>query len=315
MPGETPSPSPVLPGSTSNVQLVVITGISGAGKSEAIRSFEDLGYFCVDNLPPALLNGFLQLLTETGTIRRAAVVCDIRGGLFFDHLYQALEELERNGYQYQVLFLEAADEILVHRYKETRRRHPLAREGGSILEGIREERRRLQTIRGRAQRIIDTSRLSPRELKEKIAAAFLSESDRREHEILINVVSFGFKHGIPLDCDLVFDVRFLPNPYYVDRLRPLTGLDAEVADYVFRWPVSRTFMEKLADLLTFLLPNYISEGKAQLVIGIGCTGGQHRSVAVAERLGEFLQGAGYQVRVEHRDCKLAISTNNGTGVD
>lgn len=284
---------------------MVITGVSGAGKSEAIRSFEDLGYFCVDNLPPQLLTGFMQLLAETGSIRRTAVVCDIRGGLFFEHLYQALEDLERHGFHYQVLFLEAADQVLVHRFKETRRRHPLAQEGGTILDGIREERRRLQAIRGRAQRIIDTSRLSPRELKEKIAASFLNESDRREQELLITVISFGFKHGIPLDSDIVLDVRFLPNPHYVESLRPLTGLDPKVADYVFRWPISRTFMEKLEDFFGFLVPNYVSEGKTQLIIAVGCTGGQHRSVAVAERLGEFLRAQGFRVRVEHRDCDVA----------
>ncbi|MBE3584082.1 MAG: RNase adapter RapZ [Limnochordaceae bacterium] len=287
----------------ADIQFVLITGLSGAGKTEAIRSFEDLGFFCVDNLPPALLPPFTELVARTGSITRVAVVCDIRGGLFFDHLYQALEDLERHGSHYQVLFLEASDEVLVRRFKETRRRHPLAPEGGSILDGVREERKRLEGIRGRASRIIDTSHLAPRELKERIATAFLGEGGERR-ALLISILSFGFKHGVPLDCDLVFDVRFLPNPHWVESLRPLTGLDPAVVEYIFRWPLSCQFMEKLYDFISFVLPHYVSEGKSQLVIGIGCTGGRHRSVAVAQRLGERLEADGYQVRVSHRDCDL-----------
>lgn len=279
------------------MQFVIITGLSGAGKSEAIRSFEDLGYFCVDNLPANLIPRFYEMCEESSAIDRAAVVCDLRGGHFFDHLHESLEALERSGREYRILFLEAPEDVLVRRFKGSRRRHPLATAGG-ILEGIREERKRLEGVRGRAHRIIDTGSLTPHQLKEVIAKEFVEEPRER---MTIRVVSFSYKEGVPPDADLVFDVRFLPNPHWVESLAPLTGKDAGVVDYVFKWPVTRQFVEKLFSLMDFLVPQYINEGKSHLVVGIGCTGGRHRSVALAERLADFLSGRGYRASVDHRD--------------
>ncbi|HEY8497004.1 MAG TPA: RNase adapter RapZ [Limnochordales bacterium] len=280
------------------VRFVIITGLSGAGKSEAMRSFEDLGYFCVDNLPPALIPKFAELCAKSGgQVSQVALVIDIRGGQFFEHLFDALAELEEVGFKYTILFLEASDEALVRRFKATRRRHPLVPDG-SILDGIREERRRLQQLRGRAHHIIDTSHMTPRDLKEKIAHLFGQGQDER---VAVTVMSFGFKNGVPIDADLVFDVRFLPNPYWVEDLAPADGTDPAVEEYVFKWPVTQKFMEKLYDLLDFLMPQYTAETKSHLLIGIGCTGGRHRSVAVARRLGEFLKSRGYRVAVQHRD--------------
>lgn len=286
----------------STTQLVIVTGLSGAGKSEAIHSFEDLGYFCVDNLPPALIPKFAELCAHSeGRASRAALVTDIRGGKFFDSLQDALEELERKGFTYEILFLEASDAALVRRFKATRRRHPLAGDG-DIVKAIAEERARLEEIRGRAHRIVDTSSMSPRELKSQIEAAY---GDPSGAGIAVTVLSFGFKHGLPLDADMVFDVRFLPNPHYVEKLRHLTGLDGPVAEYVFRWPVTSRFMEKLYDMVGFLMPHFVAEGKSHLVLAVGCTGGQHRSVAIGEMLGGYLRELGYRVRVHHRDIRQA----------
>jgi len=280
------------------VRFVIITGLSGAGKSEAMHAFEDMGYFCVDNLPPALIPKFAELCAKSGgQVNQVALVIDIRGGQFFANLFDALAELEAVGFQYKILFLEASDEALVRRFKATRRRHPLSPEGG-ILEGIHEERRRLQELKGRAHHIVDTSHLTPRELKETIA--HLLGQDGTDG-IAVTILSFGFKHGVPIDADLVFDVRFLPNPYWVEDLAAADGCDPAVEEYVFKWPVTQRFMEKLFDLLDFLMPQYTRETKSHLLIGIGCTGGRHRSVAVARRLGEFLQSRGYRVAVQHRD--------------
>lgn len=282
------------------IRFVIITGLSGAGKTEAVRCFEDLGYFCVDNLPPALVPKFADLCAQSdGKISRVALVSDVRGGDFFDSLSDALGELERTGFAYQILYLEASDEVLVRRFKETRRRHPLT-PGGGILESLRAERLRLEGLRGRAHRIIDTSNLSPRQLQAEITRQFgASESDR----LTVNIISFGFKHGLPLDADMVFDVRFLPNPHYVASLQPLTGNDPPVQEYVFRWPITQRFMEKLSDFTTFLLPHFVSEGKTHLILAVGCTGGQHRSVAIANCLGEHIRSQGYQCRVDHRDIE------------
>lgn len=286
----------------NKTQLVIVTGLSGAGKSEAIRTFEDLGYFCVDNLPPALIPKFAELCAHSeGRASRAALVTDIRGGRFFDSLQDALEELERKGFTYEILFLEASDAALLRRFKETRRRHPLAPDG-DILSAIAEERARLEEIRGRAHRIVDTTSLTPRELKSQIEAAY---GDPGSASIAVTVVSFGYKHGLPLDADMIFDVRFLPNPHYVDKLRHLTGLDSAVAEYVSRWPVTQRFLEKLFDMIAFLMPQFVAEGKAHLVLAVGCTGGQHRSVAVGELLGRYLRELGYRVRVHHRDIRRA----------
>lgn len=283
----------------SEGRFVIITGLSGAGKSEAVRAFEDMGFFCVDNLPPTLIPKFAELVAQSdGKINNIALVVDIRSREFFDRLSGALDALEEMGVTYEILFLEASDEVLVRRFKETRRRHPLSAEGG-VLEGIEEERRRLEEIRGRATRIIDTTALPPRQLRERIMNAFARASQKERLDVV--VVAFGFKYGIPMDADLVFDVRFLPNPHYVESLRPLTGDMEPVREYVFQSPVTRRFLQKLFDLMAFLLPHYVKEGKTQLVVGIGCTGGRHRSIAIADRLAGFLKERGYSVSVEYRD--------------
>ncbi len=280
-------------------RFVIITGLSGAGKSEAVRAFEDLGFFCVDNLPPTLIPKFAELAAQSeGKIDKIALVVDIRSREFFDKLFTALDALEEMGVGYEILFLEASDEALVRRFKETRRHHPLSAEGG-IIEGLSEERRKLEKVREKASRIIDTSNITPKQLRERIAAGFVKLSSEKGIDLV--VVSFGFKHGIPIDADLVFDVRFLPNPHYVEALRSLTGESEAVREYVFRSRVTTAFLSKLFDLMTFLLPQYTKEGKAQLIVGIGCTGGRHRSVAIANRLTGFLKDQGYNVTVEHRD--------------
>ena len=284
----------------NETQLVIITGMSGAGKTVAIQSFEDLGFFCVDNLPPTLLPKFLELMKESGNkMNKVALVMDLRGREFFDHLFKALDDLvESSWVTPQILFLEADDETLVRRYKETRRKHPLAQEG-LPLEGIQNERDLLADLKGRAQIIYNTSQKKPRELREKILTQF---SANNKTIFTVNVMSFGFKHGIPIDADLVFDVRFLPNPHYIDHMRPLTGMDEEVSSYVLKWSETQKFLEKVTDLLSFMLPHYKREGKAQLVIAIGCTGGQHRSVALAEAIGHFYD-KDFNTQISHRDIE------------
>lgn len=285
------------------MRFVIITGLSGAGKSQAVHSFEDLGYFCIDNLPPMLIPKFAELAAQSeGKINRIALVSDIRGGDFFASLNESLQTLETLGLDYEILFLEADDDVLIRRFKETRRRHPLA-SLGSISEGIKEEKRLLSQIRGKADKIIDTTTLSPQELKEKITSLYAPDS--AEENILITLVAFGFKYGIPLDADLVFDVRFLPNPHYVEHLRPLTGNEEEVKEYVWKWTVTHKFFQKLLDLIQFLVPCYIKEGKPQLVIAIGCTGGKHRSVSIANELEKILKGKNYRVITEYRDITKA----------
>ncbi|HOB29028.1 MAG TPA: RNase adapter RapZ [Bacillota bacterium] len=283
------------------LQIVLITGLSGAGKSHAINCFEDLGFFCVDNLPPTFILKFAELcLQSEGKISKIALVCDMRGGAFFDHLFEALHELEENEINHEILFLEASDEVLLRRYKETRRRHPLSDMG--LLEAIQAERLALGELRGKADKIIDTSLLAPRDLKKKIFEIY--EPGQRERGMPVLLVSFGFKYGMPLDADLVFDVRFLPNPHYVEHLRSLTGKDARVKDYLWRWMVTHKYFQKLQDLLEFSIPYYIREGKVQLVVSIGCTGGKHRSVALADELGRVLSNR-YRVHIEHRDIDKA----------
>lgn len=284
---------------TQNIRFVIITGLSGAGKTEAIRCFEDLGYFCVDNLPPVLIPKFAELCAQSdGRINRIALVVDIRGGSFFDDIFESLEILEQNGFHYEILYLEAKEEILVRRFKESRRRHPLSTTGG-ITEGIRAELERLGEIRGKATMIIDTSDFTARSLREVIKRNYAELP--QEEKMLVNIVSFGFKHGIPLDADLVFDVRFLPNPHYVESLQMLNGNDAEVSSYVLKWPIATRFLAKLYDFMDFLGPQYVKEGKANLIVGVGCTGGRHRSVTIANKLGDFLRTKGYRVIVDHRD--------------
>ncbi|GIP40268.1 nucleotide-binding protein YvcJ [Paenibacillus sp. J31TS4] len=283
-------------------KLVIITGMSGAGKTIAVQSLEDLGFFCVDNLPPVLIPKFAELIDQSnGKIGKVALVIDLRGREFFTALSESLRYMKENyTVSYEILFLEATDSVLVQRYKESRRRHPLAKDG-SPLSGIQQERILLEELKGAATQVIDTGSLKPAQLKERIIAAF---SNQDTDKLAVNVISFGFKYGVPIDADLIFDVRFLPNPHYVEELRPQTGQDPRVYDYVMKWGETQQFLEKLLDMLQFLLPNYKKEGKSQVVIGIGCTGGKHRSVAIAEYLGKML-GAGETevVRVSHRDAE------------
>ena len=283
---------------SEEIKLVIITGMSGAGKTVAVQSFEDLGYYCVDNLPPALLPKFLELMKDaSNNIQKVALVMDLRGREFFDTLFEALDTLAQEDWlEEHILFLDANDNVLVSRYKESRRSHPLAQEG-LPLEGIRAERRILDELRGRAQHFIDTSDLKPKVLREQIVERY----GKQDQEVFsVHTLSFGFKYGIPIDADLVFDVRFLPNPHYVDQLQPLTGLNPDVSSYVFKWSDTQKFLEKITDLLRFMLPQYKREGKSQLVIAIGCTGGQHRSVALAEYLAKHFQ-KNYVTHVTHRD--------------
>ncbi len=273
--------------------------MSGAGKTIAVKSFEEMGYFCIDNLPPVLVSKFAELIKHSeGKIDRIALVIDLRGREFFDSLFTALAELDEMGVPYQILFLDASDEVLVQRYKEARKKHPLALEATPI-EGIKRERRLLSELKGRSHHVIDTSRLKPAELKETLIQRF-GGGDHAGNNLSLHIVSFGFKYGIPIDADLVFDVRFLPNPHYVPELRPLTGCDGEVAQYVLKWTETQQFLQRLTDFLRFLLPHYKREGKGQLVVGIGCTGGKHRSVTIAEALKNAFEGE-YPVRTMHRD--------------
>ncbi|QBP40488.1 RNase adapter RapZ [Paenisporosarcina antarctica] len=284
--------------STQDSEFVIITGMSGAGKTVAIQSFEDLGFFCIDNLPPALLLTFLKLMKESGKdMNRIATVMDMRGGDFFDSLIGALDEMAKGSVVTpKILFLEADDETLVRRYKETRRSHPLA-PAGLPLEGIAKERLLLSELKGRSQFIYNTSTLKPKELREKIQGEFSSKGN---FTFTLNIMSFGYKHGMPIDADLVFDVRFLPNPYYIEDLRPKSGLDSDVSDYVLNKPETQVLIEKLTDLLTYMIPQYKREGKRQLVIAFGCTGGQHRSVTLTEYFAELYQ-KDYQTVITHRD--------------
>jgi UPF0042 nucleotide-binding protein len=280
------------------MKFILITGMSGAGKSTTLNFFEDSGYFCVDNLPPALISKFAELCLHS-ELNKIAVVCDIRGGKFFDALTEKLNYLESNQINHEILFLEASDKALVDRYKETRRRHPLEEEG-RVLDAIREERKRLEQLRGKAHNVIDTSSISIKELKQKLRRDYIG-GDEDLQSLTINIISFGFKYGIPLDADNVFDVRFLANPYYVDSLRELTGKDKEVEDYIMKWPITKRFYDKFFELIDFLIPEYEKEGKSHLSIAIGCTGGHHRSVATAIQLKDFLDSHGYKVTVNHRD--------------
>jgi len=280
-------------------KLVIVTGLSGAGKTQAVRYLEDLGFFCVDNLPPALIPKFAELCAQAASrINKIALVVDIRGGEFFDTLFAVLAELDERGLGYEILFLDASNETLVRRFKESRRRHPLSMHG-EVLEGIQEERSRLQEVKGRANKIIDTSDITVQQLKEEIALLFAGGAEARG--LYVTVLSFGYKFGIPLDADLVFDVRFLPNPHYVPALQPLTGNDRAVRDYVFNSPPTGDFMEKFTGFVEFLIPQYIKEGRTTLTIAIGCTGGKHRSVALSNRLNEILREKNNRVTVRHRD--------------
>ncbi len=282
------------------MRLVIITGISGSGKSQALRTFEDLGYFCVDNLPPALL----PQLADLGAGRRPGIACvvDVRAGEGLAQLEPALEALAGKDLETTILFLEASDPVLINRFKETRRKHPLLLEAGGILPSIERERELLAGLRDRAHKIIDTSDHTPRSLSQLLAEVF-GEDRGPQAGLVITIVSFGFKHGLPLDADLVFDVRFLANPHYVRELRWQDGRQPAVVEYIRRDPLTQPFLEKLCDLVHFSIQPYIQEGKAYLTIAIGCTGGRHRSVMVAEELAASLRSRGYQPLVQHRDLK------------
>lgn len=285
-----------------DIQIVIITGMSGAGKTVAMQSFEDLGYFCVDNLPPALIPKFVDLINSSnGKTNKVALVMDLRGRRFFDDLFEVIDLIGHSpelNLTMQILYLDAEDSQLVQRYKETRRSHPLAPKG-LLLDGIKLEREMLEDMKGRSQQIIDTTGLKPVELRERIIQSF---SSVEPHPFSVNFLSFGFKYGIPIDADLVFDVRFLPNPHYIDHMRPKTGLDEEVSSYVLKWSETKQFIEKLTDLLTFMLPQYKREGKSQIVIGIGCTGGKHRSVTLVEYYKRAFSKK-FIVHVSHRDIE------------
>jgi RNase adapter protein RapZ len=291
--------------SEKRVELVVITGYSGAGKSEAIAAFEDGGYFCVDNLPPRMIDGLGELFQHEGSgVEKAAVVTDVRGGEYFEDLLAVLDELEASDLlDLKLVFLEADDEALLHRYKETRRRHPLAR-NGRIVDGIRAERERLGPLRERADVVVDTSALTGGALRRRIAIELIGR-DISGNQLALTILTFGFKNGPPLDADLTLDVRFLPNPHYVDDLRPLTGLDEPVREYVESGTQAGEFYGRLMPLLDFLLPAYVAEGKQHLTIAVGCTGGRHRSVTVADRIARALSSRDdVKLQVVHRDVEL-----------
>lgn len=284
-----------------NITLILLTGLSGAGKSRALRDFEDIGYYCVDNLPPGLLVKFLDLCRQTDKkISRIAVVCDLRGGEFFAAMSETVDMLRLLSLRFEFLFLEASDEAMIRRYKETRRRHPLAPRGG-VLDGIKLERGLLSELRGKADRIIDTSDFSPADMREEIKKLY--GQGVPETQMSVSLTSFGFKYGMPPDVDMVADVRFLPNPFYIAELKPLTGLDSPVRDFVLANPLTREFLTRYLDLLHFLLPHYRREGKQHLALAVGCTGGQHRSVALTEHIGADLAGLGCFVSLKHRDIR------------
>ena len=279
--------------------LIIVTGMSGAGKSQAVKVLEDIGYFCIDSLPPVLIPKFAELCVKGGErVRHVALIADIRGGQFFDAMSQALQELRKQGVSYEIVFMEASDKVLINRYKETRRVHPLALHG-RISQGIAEERKRLATLREQADFIIDTSSLKTSQLRDILRKRYALNTGRKG--LTVTVVSFGFKHGMPIDADIVDDVRFLPNPYYVEEYRHKSGRVPVVRDYVQSFQVTQTFKEKWFDMIDFLLPNYEREGKSQLVIAVGCTGGMHRSVCMAEEMYRHLKETGIDVSIEHRD--------------
>lgn len=289
-----------------NLQLVIITGMSGAGKTVAIQSFEDMGYFCIDNMPPNLIPKFWELIKESGKVTKMALVVDLRSRSFFEEIQNMLVEIENTDFiDTSILFLDASDEELVARYKETRRTHPMAM-NGLVTEGIRKERAILNDLKMQASVIIDTTTLTPRQLRENINQTFKTKGDQG---FRIEFVSFGFKYGLPIDSDIVMDVRFLPNPHYIPELRPLTGKDQPVYDYVMSFDETELFYNKFLDLLQTVLPGYIKEGKSSLTIAIGCTGGQHRSVALTERLSGALK-ENYKVNVTHRDKDKRKETVN-----
>lgn len=283
------------------MRFVVVTGMSGGGKLTAVRFLEDMGYYCVDNLPVRLIDPFMELVSAPGSdVDKVVLGLDVRADKSFDNVEQVLAALKKKGYKYEILFMDASDEVLIKRYKETRRQHPVS-PTGRVEDGIAQERKILEQIKKEADYVIDTSGLLTRVLKEELVKIFVK--DEKYNSLMISIMSFGFKNGIPADADLVFDVRFLPNPFYVESLKKLTGNDKPVRDYVMSFPEAGQFMEKLEDMISFLIPGYVKEGKNQLVIAIGCTGGQHRSVTIANALAEKLRGGDYGINLYHRDAK------------
>lgn len=283
------------------MEFIIVSGLSGAGKSRAIEALEDMGYYCVDNMPPQLIPKFAEIcISSQGKIEKVAMVTDIRGGYLFSELIDNLDELKRAGQDYKILFLDAKDATIIKRYKETRRMHPLAKDTNmDITAAIAKERELLDVVRKRSDYILDTSNLKTSQLKERLVEIF--SKNQQDKGIVVNVISFGFKYGIPLESDLVFDVRFLPNPFYIEGLREKTGLNESVYNYVMQFDQAKKFRKMLADMVTYLLPNYIEEGKTSLVIAVGCTGGKHRSITLARCLSEDLKDAGYYVVTTHRD--------------
>jgi UPF0042 nucleotide-binding protein len=286
------------------MELVIITGMSGAGKSQAIKVLEDINYYCMDNLPPALLPNFAELCQSSSMdVSKVAVVADIRGGIFFKDLFNSLEELKKKGIGYRILFLDASDDDLIKRFKEQRRPHPLSA-GGTIMEGLLEERNKLEEVKRKSDYIIDTTKMTLGRLKEEILNIFVKGSI--SYNLNITIMSFGYKYGLPQEADLVFDVRFLPNPYYIEDLKHNTGNDENVKEYVMGFDTTSIFLKKLMDMLKFLLPLYIKEGKSNLVIAVGCTGGRHRSVTISNYLASMLTAENYRVLLNHRDLGKVI---------
>lgn len=286
------------------MKFVIVTGLSGSGKSEAMRALEDMGFYCVDNLPPALIVNFAELFFQANSkMDKVALGIDIRGREFFQALNEALENLEQANYKYDMIYLDCDDNVLVKRYKMTRRNHPLAI-NNRISDGITKERVIMEPLKKFSKMIIDTTNMKPKDLKAEIASIYDEGDGLDSPNITISVVSFGFKYGLPIDADLVYDVRFLPNPYYDAELRPKTGDSKDVQDFVMNSPVSHEFFDKLCDMLDFLIPQYIEEGKQHLVIGIGCTGGRHRSVTITNLIYDYLTDKGYRTVKKHRDSKL-----------
>lgn len=284
------------------MRFVIVTGMSGGGKSTAMKMLEDAGFYCADNMPVALIDKFAELLAMPNSgIQKAALGLDVRADQSFEDVKKVITSLQASQYSVEVLFLEASNQILLKRYKESRRVHPLSADG-DLMQGITRERNLLASIRENADYVIDTTNLLTRELKAELDRIFVK--NEKYNSLMINIVSFGFKHGIPQDADLVFDVRFLPNPFYIDELKHKTGLDKEVQDYVMAYPEAHEFLDKLSDMISFLIPNYVKEGKYQLVVAIGCTGGQHRSVTLAgELFNRFRNQGDYGLTLRHRDVK------------
>ena len=289
------------------MRFVIVTGMSGGGKRTALKMLEDMGFFCVDNLPIPLLEKFVELIAVPNKeISKVALGLDVRADQSLAHVGERFESLKNNGYKFEILFMEASDGVLIRRYKESRRMHPLTSyKGGRVEDGIRRERKVLESMKKKADYIIDTSNLLTRELKEELDRIFVKNEEY--NSLMVTVMSFGFKNGIPSDADLVFDVRFLPNPFYIENLKHLTGNEKPVQNYVMSFAEAEQFIQKLTDMLLFLIPNYVKEGKYQLIVGIGCTGGKHRSVTLANELYSRLKNQGnYGLTIQHRDIKNGI---------